>query len=319
LRYRRYYLTWTVFGISFLMRLLTIEQDGGFSLTEFIGDDFPRYAILSHTWGEDHEEVTFKDIMENTGNVKPGYNKIRFCGERAASDDLRYFWVDTCCIDKSNSVELSEAINSMFRWYREAAKCYVYLPDVSTDGSIGNDQMSQQTWKAAFRQSRWFTRGWTLQELLAPTSVEFYSAEGELLGDRNSMGRDIQEITGISIRALEGSHLSGFSIDERLSWAARRKTKRKEDAAYSLLGIFDIQMPLIYGEGREKALSRLQREIAQSSQDKRSAYGSMNGSGQANSYHGPVFNGPISGRYVIPGPQVTGGTMNFNFGGDGSG
>src|SRR2546421_11180354 len=108
------------------MRLLKLNDGGEFSLTEFVGDNIPRYAILSHTWGADGDEVTFKDLMKGTGEGKAGYQKIRFCGKQAAADDLQYFWVDTCCIDKSSSAEISEAINSMFRWYHDAAKCYVY-------------------------------------------------------------------------------------------------------------------------------------------------------------------------------------------------
>ena len=115
------------------MRLLKRNNTDEFSLTkDLINEDMiPRYAILSHTWGADTEEVSFKDMMDGTSMRKPGYDKIRFCGEQARCDDLQYFWIDTCCIDKSNSTELQEAINSMFRWYRNAAKCYVYLTDVS--------------------------------------------------------------------------------------------------------------------------------------------------------------------------------------------
>ncbi|KAF2175902.1 hypothetical protein K469DRAFT_51986 [Zopfia rhizophila CBS 207.26] len=112
------------------MRLLRLEDDGQFSLVEFIGDNIPRYAILSHTWGADNEELTLKDLAEGTGKSKAGYKKIRFCGTQAANDGLKFSWVDTCCIDKSSSMELSEAINSMFRWYHNATKCYVYLSDV---------------------------------------------------------------------------------------------------------------------------------------------------------------------------------------------
>ena len=113
------------------MRLLELKDNGKFSLTNDIVIDIPPYAILSHTWGRDNEEVTFKDLMESSGNAKAGYKKLQFCREQAARDGLQYFWVDTCCIDKSNNTELSEAINSMFRWYRNTAKCYVYLSDVS--------------------------------------------------------------------------------------------------------------------------------------------------------------------------------------------
>jgi hypothetical protein len=242
------------------MRLLRLEDDGEFSLAEYVGNNIPRYAILSHTWGADDEEVTFKDLTAGTGKSKVGYNKIRFCGEQAAKDDLQFFWVDTCCIDKSSSAELSEAINSMFQWYYKADKCYVYLTDVLASGL-------DKTWKPVFQNSRWFTRGWTLQELLAPASVEFFSAEGKRLGDKISLVQDVFNITSISVQALQGSPLSQFSVDERMSWAESRKTKREEDAAYSLLGIFDIHMPLIYGEGQKKAFIRLQKEIKESLKD----------------------------------------------------
>src|ERR1700679_4052223 len=112
------------------MRLLRLKDGGELSLVEFVGKNIPRYAILSHTWGVDYEEVTFKDLMDGAGKNKAGYRKIRFCEKQAADDGLQFFWVDTCCIDKSSSAELSEAINSMLHWYRDAAKCYVYLPDV---------------------------------------------------------------------------------------------------------------------------------------------------------------------------------------------
>lgn len=253
------------------MRLLRLEDDGKFSLIEFVGDNIPHYAILSHTWGADDEEVTYKDLVDGTGMSKAGYSKIRFCGKHAANDSLQFFWVDTCCIDKSSSAELSEAINSMFRWYYNAAKCYVYLPDVSISSSINNDPFSQRAWKPTFQLSRWFTRGWTLQELLAPKSVEFFSPKGERLGDKNSLCKEIHDITGISIQALQGRPLSQFNINERMSWAEKRKTKRKEDMAYCMLGIFDIHMPLIYGEGQEKAFIRLQKEIELSLRDELSA------------------------------------------------
>lgn len=244
------------------MRLLLRSNTGEFGLTkEFVGDDItPPYAILSHTWREG-EEVTFKDLIEGTGQEKAGYEKIRFCGQQAERDGLQHFWLDTCCIDKSSSAELSEAINSMFRWYHDAAKCYVYLSDVSVGISIGSDLSSQRTWKPAFRNSRWFTRGWTLQELIAPTSVEFFSADGERLGDKVSLVEEIHGITGICVQALQGRPLSEFSVDERMSWAERRETKRGEDAAYCLLGIFNIHIPPIYGEGRRQALNRLKKEI----------------------------------------------------------
>ena len=248
------------------MRLVQRNEDGGFSLAEYLGSDIPRYAILSHTWGEDRDEVTFKDLSEAKGTSKAGYRKLTFCANQAAQDGLRFFWVDTCCIEKTSSAELSEAINSMFKWYRRADKCYVYLSDVSVGASAPGDLSSQQMWKLAFRDSRWFTRGWTLQELLAPEIVEFFSADGVLLGDKISLLQEICSITGISAHALQGASLGQLSVDERMSWAKKRGTKREEDAAYSLLGIFDIHMPLLYGEGREKALARLRKEIRSSAQ-----------------------------------------------------
>ncbi|EKG18464.1 Heterokaryon incompatibility [Macrophomina phaseolina MS6] len=143
------------------MRLLRLEDDSGFSLVEFSGRDFPQYAILSHTWGADHEEVTFRDLTEGTGKSKAGYRKLTFCAKQAVHDNLQFFWVDTCCIDKSSSAELSEAINSMFRWYQDTARCYVYLSDVSVDGSVGDDEFSR-IWKPAVGISRVCTINFSL-------------------------------------------------------------------------------------------------------------------------------------------------------------
>jgi hypothetical protein len=236
------------------MRLLRL-QDNNVSLIEYSGKP-PRYAILSHTWGADDEEVSFRDILDGTGRIKEGYRKLIFCGQQAARHGLEYYWVDTCCIDKSSSAELTEAINSMFRWYQDSERCYVYLSDISTNA--GSDL---PLWKRYFTKSRWFTRGWTLQELIAPNSVEFFSREGHLLGDKLSLTQTLSEVTGIAFEALEGTALDKFSVEDRLSWAAKRTTKREEDAAYSLLGLFDVHMPMIYGEGRQKAFNRLLREI----------------------------------------------------------
>ena len=247
-----------IVGIQISMRLLNLNADGGFSLTTFTRNEIPRYAVLSHTWEADNQEVTFHDVINHMEKGKAGFRKIQFCGEQANRDGLQYFWVDSCCIDKASSAELSEAINSMFRWYKDAVKCYVYLSDVSTGK---HSRSSQQLWTLAFEQSRWFTRGWTLQELLAPASVEFFSRDGIRLGDKKSLESQIYEITRITVQALQGEPLSQFSIDERISWAAKRETTIEEDKAYALLGIFDIHMPLIYGEGEKKAFRRLKEEI----------------------------------------------------------
>ena len=243
------------------MRFLERNNDGDFSLTKDFGDDIPRYAILSHTWGLDTDEVTFRDLMDNTGESKAGYDKIRFCGEQARRDGIQYFWVDTCCINKANHNELSQAINSMFRWYRNACQCYVYLLDVPLSPFDNNHALNLQSRDSDFWKSRWFTRGWTLQELLAPSSVEFFSKEGKRLGDKNSLEQQIQDITGIPALALQGAPLTQLGVDKPFLWMDNRQTKLDEDKVYSLLGIFDVTMPLSYGEGWTNAFRRLREVI----------------------------------------------------------
>jgi hypothetical protein len=245
------------------MRLLQRSGDDEFSLTEDFGDEdeLPSYAILSHTWGADGDEVTFEDVSGCTGKAKPGYKKIRFCGEQAQHDGLKYFWVDTCCIDKTDKAELSKAIQSMFRWYRNAARCYVYLPDVSAPLLGTHLEAQAPLWESQFRNSKWFTRGWTLQELLAPSSVEFFSHEGRRLGDKGSLREQIHKITNIPYAAIERAPLSQFTVNERLQWKEHRETKHEEDGAYSLLGIFDVYLAPLYGERAAGAFRRLMHEI----------------------------------------------------------
>ncbi|RMZ81359.1 hypothetical protein DV738_g2165, partial [Chaetothyriales sp. CBS 135597] len=244
------------------MHLLKFNDQGALSLTKDLNDaSIPAYAILSHTWGDDEDEVTFEDLESESWKDKAGYAKIRFCGEQAKKDNLEYFWVDTCCINKKNFTEVNKAINSMFRWYQKAARCYVYLTDVSIHDDKETPQQGLLHWETAFRKSRWFTRGWTLQELLAPTLVEFFSLEGDRLGSKQSLEAIIHDVTGIPRAALRGRPLDGFSRDERMYWASHRQTKEEEDQIYSLLGIFDVSMPLIYGEGKDKADKRLQEAI----------------------------------------------------------
>lgn len=252
------------------MRLLECSDDE-FKLMKDLPDrDIPKYAILSHTWGSEAEEVTFQDLDNGSGKNKTGYEKIRFCAKQARRDGLQHFWVDTCCINKSNKAELSKAINSMFYWYQNAARCYVYLSDVSDTQPtyrptkrLRRDSSSgpEHRWESAFRASKWFTRGWTLQELLAPASVEFFTKEGRRLGDKESLEQQIHEVTGIAVPALQGSALTLFSVTERFQWAQTRETTREEDWAYCLQGIFSISMPVIYGEGKTQAIHRLHEEI----------------------------------------------------------
>jgi hypothetical protein len=243
------------------MRLLKPRADGDFELVSFDNDDdLPPYAILSHTWTEG-QEVTYNELLDGKGRHKTGFEKIRFCGERAAADGLQYFWVDTCCIDKSTNNELNTAINSMFRWYQRSFRCYVYLSDVSIPVEIPNAPDFPVKWLEVFRRSRWFKRGWTLQELLAPATVEFFSKEGKGLGDKISLEREIQQATKIPVEALRGKAFAEFSVDERMSWAAARTTTLKEDQVYCLLGLFEVFLPLIYGEGEAHATLRLREEI----------------------------------------------------------
>ena len=228
------------------------------------------YAILSHTWGSD--EVLFQELdglnAETTPQAtkqKSGYKKIQACCAQAASDGFEYAWIDTCCIDKRSSAELSEAINSMYRWYQDSATCYAYLADVSND-------VDAEMQKRKFRESRWFRRGWTLQELIAPATLKFYGdqwcsrGQEASLGTQRSLKNEISQITRIPVTVLQGSGLSSYSVAQKMSWAAGRETTRIEDRAYCLMGLFEINMPLLYGEG-QRAFRRLQEEIIRVSTD----------------------------------------------------
>ena len=228
-------------------------------LREFHGDEIPAYAILSHVWGE--EEVTYQDMQASRTQAakKAGFSKIsQTCRKALEEESLEYAWVDTCCIDKSSSAELTEAINSMFRWYQEAKTCYVHLADVPTRWD--------PVFKSAFTSSRWFTRGWTLQELLAPKDVRFYSMDWTFLGTKIELCDEISKITTISPSFLRGTDIRHASVAKRMSWASERKTTRVEDISYCLLGIFGVHMPMLYGEG-ENAFRRLQEEIIKISND----------------------------------------------------
>ncbi|EXL70116.1 hypothetical protein FOPG_14011 [Fusarium oxysporum f. sp. conglutinans race 2 54008] len=227
---------------------------------EFFDVSIPEYAILSHTWGDG--EVSLQDWADRKNRrFKPGFQKIIWACAQAAKDQLSHVWVDTNCIDKSSSAELSEAINSMFRWYRRSAVCYVYLEDVP---AMTLDECTKAD--SAFRNARWFTRGWTLQELIAPPNVSFFSSNWTLIATKSELAPCITEITGIPWSCLLKGRLSKahplrrYSVAQRMAWASSRSTTRIEDQAYSLLGLFDISMPLVYGEGFE-AFTRLLGEI----------------------------------------------------------
>ena len=256
-------------------------------LVDFIGDDIPKYAILSHTWGD--QEVLFRHVWEKDfPSASAGSRKIRNACAQAVKDGWQYIWIDTCCINKESSAELSEAINAMYQWYEASEVCYVYLSDVSPSGK-------------GLKESRWFTRGWTLQELLAPRLVKFYDQHWQYLASkdlRDDVWRDkaymrsvadfctttqarkvpsppvgraptflaeLAEVTSIAIPYL--TRVASASVAQKMSWLAKRQTKRGEDIAYCMLGIFDVNMPLLYGEGKTKAFIRLQSEILKTSYD----------------------------------------------------
>jgi hypothetical protein len=241
------------------MRLIDVKTC---KLVKFLDYETPPYAILSHTWGVEEEELDFDDVKEGRIN-KPGVGSVKFrgCCRKAAKEGLGYVWIDTCCIDKKNSTELIEAINSMFRWYQRASRCYAYLSDVPAGDDPGKPTSN-------FRTSRWFRRGWTLQELLAPEHLQFYNSEWGYLGTKGKLWKPIGDITSIPAGILLGkAKLHAASVAQRMSWAARRETTKKEDLAYCLLGIFDVTMPLIYGDGGDKAFSLLQEQIIKTTRD----------------------------------------------------
>ena len=239
------------------MRLLHSET---LQFEDFFERDVPKYAILSHRWGD--KEVSFQEMEQSGAPDGPGIEKIRACCRQARQDGLEWVWVDTCCIDKKSSAELSEAINSMFNWYKRAKICYVYLSDVT---SRDKDESLRQ-----FKSSQWFTRGWTLQELLAPRFSVFFNARWESIGNETELLPCLVEITKIDATFLRRGDvkraLKERSVAQRMSWAANRVTTRTEDEAYCLLGLFDINMPLLYGEGI-RAFRRLQLEIIKESSD----------------------------------------------------
>jgi hypothetical protein len=247
------------------MRLLHISGDPlgkdplNISLCDTIGSETPPYMILSHRWRD--EEVSFSDMTNldpSKARSKKGYKKIESSCRIALQEKLEYAWVDTCCIDKSSSAELSEAINSMYNWYAQSTVCFAYLDDVENNSSI--------YWSC--KESAWFTRGWTLQELIAPKRLHFYSKNWIDLGTR-SVSADVLALgSGVAREVLlDPNTLDNFSVAEKMSWASKRETTRGEDEAYSLMGLFGVNMPPLYGEGQRRAFRRLQVEIMQTSHD----------------------------------------------------
>jgi tetratricopeptide (TPR) repeat protein len=240
------------------MRLLHFDTLERLVLTDFRGKTIPPYAILSHRWSD--SEILSEHISNGVYKEREeGYRKLEFCAKQAAHDKLQYFWIDTCCIDRWNKSERSEAINSMFQWYKDATRCYVFLSDVTA--STATEPLQRSDWEASFRSSAWFTRGWTLQELIAPVSVDFFSCSGHGLGDKASLDQLLHDITSIPLAALRNCPLDQFSTSERRRWADNRVTTEAEDTVYCLLGLLGVAMSTTYGEGSENALRRLQAEV----------------------------------------------------------
>lgn len=243
------------------MRLINVRS---LDIEEFFGDDIPEYAILSHTWGT--EEVTLQEWsrrQEPSVSSKSGYKKIVSACRLASIHRWNYVWVDTNCIDKTSSAELSEAINSMYTWYSDAQVCFVHLQDVVFDPTSA----ASIDLTALFQSSRWFTRGWTLQELLAPVFLRFYDKDWTHMTDKNLCLDELSLVTSIPTHMLEFEIIiHRASIAQRMSWLSRRKTTRREDMAYCMFGLFGVNLPLLYGEG-DRAFTRLQEELIRSSYD----------------------------------------------------
>ncbi|KAL8990795.1 MAG: hypothetical protein Q9169_008035 [Polycauliona sp. 2 TL-2023] len=267
-----------------------------------ITPDAVEYAILSHTWGD--EEITFQDLtvesnleiasladhvyalagqlstwglQQKSLKQRKGYKKVKTCCAIALAHGYEWAWVDTVCIDKKSSAELSEAINSMYNWYAKSKICFAYMSDVSMTGEDPDAPITDHFPMTAedldtsvidrFKSSRWFRRGWTLQELLAPPNIIFFDRDWRRLGDRSRLAGHISSTTGINRHCLRpGIAFNDASIAKRMSWASHRSTTRLEDEAYCLLGLFQINMALLYGEG-SRAFTRLQYEIIRNSDD----------------------------------------------------
>jgi hypothetical protein len=254
------------------MRLLHAST---YEVREFYRDT-PHYAILSHTWSkESKDEISYQDIgnLDQARQKVQAFSKIEWCAHYAISNSLQWIWVDTCCIDKTSSAELSEAITSMYRWYKEADACFVHLE------GVGPGQKN-------LASARWFTRGWTLQELLAPRRMEFFNSSWDHIGTRDQLKVPIARATGIPGDVISKQrNLSLISVQVKWSWAKNRQTTRPEDLAYCLCGIFDVSMQAIYGEGEVRAFGRLREEI---NKPRHTVQGLFNATGSSNTTGNPT-------------------------------
>jgi hypothetical protein len=224
-------------------------------------EQIPPFAILPHRWGDD--EVSYRDYVKRRVTTGIDFqNSIDFCNfAKSQPKAYEWVWVDSCCIDKRSSSELTEAINSVYTWYKKATVCYAYMRDFKIAEKRKRDELH------GFQQNEWFTRGWTLQELLAPSRVAFYDKDWKIVGTKTSLVTQTRQASGIPEPFLTGQrHPREASVAMRMSWICRRTTTRPEDIAYCILGLFKVNMPLLYGEG-EKAFMRLQQEITKASDD----------------------------------------------------
>ena len=240
---------------------------------EFRDDETTEYAILSHRW-IDSTEVDYEEMVDlakvdrqeqDEIRGRQGYMKILDTCKQAKQDGYEWVWIDTCCIDKRSSAELSEAINSMYRWYANAQLCYAYLHDF--DGPSFPPYRDEEKYPKSNGWPEWFSRGWTLQEMIAPRNLQFFNKHWQPIGDKKSLAAILNMITGVPEHILaDGLEGNRPCVAQVISWAACRTTTRAEDRAYSLMGLLDVNMPMLYGEGK-KAFHRLQLEIIRSSND----------------------------------------------------
>ena len=249
------------------------QVDRRVKVLEFCDDEVTKYAILSHRWiGQevDYDEIVELAKMDEETRVeirqREGYRKILDSCKQAEKDGYKWLWVDTCCIDKQSSAELSEAINSMYRWYENAQVCYAYLHDVlDSPFPVAHDSERYATAKSDWPE--WFSRGWTLQEMIAPSNVQFFNKNWQHIGDKRTLARTLELITGVPEHVLtDGLYGNQPCVAQIMSWAADRTTTRVEDRAYSLMGLLGVNMPMLYGEGK-KAFHRLQLELIRTSND----------------------------------------------------
>jgi hypothetical protein len=249
------------------MRLLHVET---LTFQVFYPPNVPKYAIASHRWRADAEAM-LADVVEKKDMTGYGFQKVKGFADyvRTHIPDLLWVWIDTCCIDQKSSSELTEAINSMFRWYRDAEVCLAYLQDIPA----ADDRCRIET-------SEWFLRGWTLQELLAPTIVVFLAKDWRVIGHKGkgnsgrqgtalesgvSLNHQIAHITQISEAILQDYDNSlGLSIEEKMKWMVGRQTTREEDLSYCLLGILDVRMTIRYGDGKDDTRDRLLKKAGKS-------------------------------------------------------